>query len=79
MWDRGQFAQSIENSTLLENPWNQTAHGNAPFDQKFYLILNVAVGSRNGWFLDHVGSKPWIDGGEAELDFYKGISTTPVF
>jgi hypothetical protein len=73
MWDFGQFAQSIENSSLLENPWNQTGQGNTPFDQSFYLILDVAVGSRNGWFLDHVGSKPWIDAGNSELEFYNGI------
>lgn len=42
-----------ENQTLLANPWAHTnsTSGNAPFDQEFYLILNVAVGSKNGWFL----------------------------
>ena len=42
-----------EDQTLLANPWalSNSTTGNAPFDQKFYLILNVAVGSRNGWFL----------------------------
>jgi hypothetical protein len=73
MWDFGQFAQTIENSSLAENPWNQTGQGNTPFDQSFYLILDVAVGSRNGWFLDHVGSKPWIDAGNSAMDFYNGI------
>lgn len=36
---------------------------NAPFDKPFYLILNVAIGSQNGWFRDAVGGKPWVDGG----------------
>jgi len=52
-WTFGEFQGKSENSThLLENPWvNSTSKtGNAPFDQKFYLILNVAVGGRNGWF-----------------------------
>ena len=50
LWDRGRFAQMSENKTMLPNPWNETKNVNAPFDQRFYLILNVAVGSRNGWF-----------------------------
>ena len=42
-----------ENATLLANPWadSKSTTGNAPFDQDFYLILNVAVGGTNGWFL----------------------------
>lgn len=52
LWSRGEFDQYNENSTLLTNPWAGTAStaGNAPFDQKFFLILNVAVGAKNGWF-----------------------------
>ena len=52
LWQRGSFADKSENNTLFSNPWvNSTSKtGNAPFDQKFFLILNVAVGSRNGWF-----------------------------
>jgi beta-glucanase (GH16 family) len=63
MYDRGKFADMAENSTMLVNPWadSMSTTGNAPFDQSFYLILNVAVGGRDGWFLDHVGDKPWID------------------
>ena len=49
LWQRGHFQDVYENSTLLTNPWFNGGR-NAPFDQKFYLILNVAVGSRNGWF-----------------------------
>ncbi|GJN75263.1 hypothetical protein PLICBS_009360 [Purpureocillium lilacinum] len=63
LYDVGRFASMAENQTLLANPWarSNSSTGNAPFDQRFYLVLNVAVGSRNGWFLDHVGGKPWID------------------
>jgi hypothetical protein len=50
-WQRGHFQGQYENGTLLTNPWYISGNKNAPFDQKFYLILNVAVGSRNGWFL----------------------------
>lgn len=28
---------------------------------EFYLILNVAVGSSNGWFPENQGNKPWLD------------------
>jgi len=53
LYDVGRFASMAENQTLLANPWarSNSSTGNAPFDQRFYLVLNVAVGSRNGWFL----------------------------
>lgn len=52
LWTKGDFGNKAENNTMLSDPWaNPTSStGNAPFDQKFFLILNVAVGSRNGWF-----------------------------
>ena len=50
MWERGNFSTQVENGTFLQNPWANTTAKNAPFDQEFYLILNVAVGSRNSWF-----------------------------
>lgn len=77
MYDRGKFADQAENSTMLADPWSQSSSttGNAPFDQDFYLILNVAVGSRNGWFLDHVGDKPWIDSSSnAQWTFWNAAS-----
>jgi hypothetical protein len=49
LWHRGHFQGEYENGTQSLNPWFNGGK-NAPFDQKFYLILNVAVGSRNGWF-----------------------------
>lgn len=62
-WDKGNFPVQVFNGSsvsLLKNPW---AAGNnmAPFDQPFYLILNVAVGGTNGWFPDRIGKKPWLD------------------
>lgn len=50
MWDRGEFGQAIVNHSALVNPWSSTKNLNAPFDQSFYLILNVAVGGTNGYF-----------------------------
>lgn len=49
-WERGEFATLGGGSQFLEDPWNQTDSKAAPFDQAFHLILNVAVGSRIGWF-----------------------------
>jgi beta-glucanase (GH16 family) len=50
LWERGDFASKVENGALLQDPWNKTGNTNTPFDQPFYLILNVAVGSQGGWF-----------------------------
>jgi beta-glucanase (GH16 family) len=50
MWDRGYFANRVENSSMLVNPWGKTGRKNTPFDENFFLILNVAIGSQNGWF-----------------------------
>lgn len=33
-----------------QDPWSQTGRDNTPFDQNFYLILNVAVGGTSGYF-----------------------------
>ena len=65
MWDRGDFGTSILNHSALFDPWSQTGRPNTPFDQPFYLILNVAVGATNGYFKDGVGSKPWGDASNA--------------
>lgn len=59
MWDRGGFGKALVNNSALYNPWAQTNRANTPFDQPFYLILNVAVGGTNGFFQDGVGNKPW--------------------
>jgi hypothetical protein len=74
LWELGEFAKQEENSTLLENPWGNQAR-NAPFDQNFYLILNVAVGGTNGWFPDNVAKKPWLNSGiSTQRDFYSNAN-----
>jgi beta-glucanase (GH16 family) len=74
LWKKGGFSSlTTENGTLYENPWAKGGK-NAPFDQKFYLILNVAVGAQNGWFWDGMGGKPWVDRSDfAARDFWKGM------
>ena len=73
LWKKGGFnGLTTSNGTLFEDPWKQGGK-NAPFDEKFYLILNVAVGAQNGWFFDGEGNKPWVDGSDfAVRDFWNG-------
>jgi len=75
MWHRGNFGESIYNKSALYDPWSHTGKANTPFDQDFFLILNVAVGSTNGFFKDGVGNKPWGDGSEtAPKEFWDSRS-----
>ncbi|KAF1992474.1 glycoside hydrolase family 16 protein [Aulographum hederae CBS 113979] len=64
MWDRGGFGEVVVNHSALFDPWSQTGRSNTPFDEYFYLILNVAVGGTNGYWKDGVGNKPWGDASE---------------
>ncbi|KAG4439544.1 hypothetical protein IFR05_004984 [Cadophora sp. M221] len=75
LWDYGGFGQTAINGTAPDNPW-ATGGTNAPFDQSFYLILNVAVGSTNGYFPDKLGDKPWLDDSKNAMgDFWKANAT----
>ncbi|CAK4031588.1 glycoside hydrolase family 16 [Lecanosticta acicola] len=70
-WQKGNFPVADTNGTRLVDPWSQTGRDSTPFDQNFYLILNVAVGGTNGWFEDGVASKPWVDASStAKRDFW---------
>ncbi|KAK4938004.1 hypothetical protein LTR10_021493 [Elasticomyces elasticus] len=70
-WQRGDFALSYSNGTSTSDPWSQTGNDATPFDQEFYLILNVAVGGTNGWFTDGESGKPWVDTSPtAKRDFW---------
>ncbi|PSK51907.1 hypothetical protein B9Z65_3174 [Elsinoe australis] len=64
MWDRGKFG-SNSNQSALNDPWTWTGRPNTPFDQDFFLIMNVAVGGQNGFFVDGIGNKPWLDKNDA--------------
>jgi hypothetical protein len=69
---RGDFPGVVQNGSeavILQNPWVNGTKA-APFDQSFYLILNVAVGGTNGWFPDG-NEKPWLDGSNTAMgDFW---------
>ncbi|KAJ3510675.1 hypothetical protein NLJ89_g4537 [Agrocybe chaxingu] len=72
-FELGDFPHVVQNGSeavILNNPWiNGTTA--APFDQPFFLILNVAVGGTNGWFPDG-NEKPWLDGSNTAMgDFWR--------
>ncbi|KAJ7266757.1 concanavalin A-like lectin/glucanase domain-containing protein [Mycena rebaudengoi] len=73
-WELGNFPNVVQNGTesiLLENPWVNGTKA-APFDQSFYLIMNVAVGGTNGWFPDGWRSHGWTGPQvSAPLDFLR--------
>lgn len=76
-YERGHFPSYSNNGTQITNPWSESKMPlSAPFDQEFYLIMNVAVGGTNGYFGDdEVGSngaaKPWSNSGKhAARDFW---------
>jgi beta-glucanase (GH16 family) len=71
LWKRGNFPAYTANGTKYVDTWSQTGRDQTPFDQEFYLILNVAVGGTNGWFEDSKSGKPWLDGSDrAKIDFW---------
>ncbi|BFZ55062.1 hypothetical protein PYCC9005_002101 [Savitreella phatthalungensis] len=63
---------------VLDNPWRNSGLKCAPFDQSFYLILNVAVAGTNGWIPDNtIVNAPYSNsrGGQpyqAMRDFWTG-------
>ena len=64
-WEFGNWSDSD-----LANPWI-SGDQSAPFDQEFYLLINLAVGGVSGYFPDGVGNKPWYDfSGAASNDFW---------
>jgi beta-glucanase (GH16 family) len=72
LWKRGNFPVADSNGTKLVDEWSQTGRDQTPFDQDFYLILNVAVGGTNGWFEDGASGKPWVDNSlTAKWDFWQ--------
>lgn len=70
-FQRGEFPAVIYNGSspsALSNPW-QNGTNATPFDQEFYLIMNVAVGGTNGWFPESQGDKPWLNNAASAFSF----------
>ncbi|KAK0634115.1 beta-1,3-glucan-binding protein [Immersiella caudata] len=71
LWERGSFPAVSPNGTRIQDPWGHTGRYNTPFDQPFFLILNLAVGGTNGWFEDNTSEKPWLNASpNAKKDFW---------
>ncbi|KAG1765561.1 concanavalin A-like lectin/glucanase [Suillus occidentalis] len=63
---------------VVEDPWS-TAYGGsaaAPFDQDFYLVIDLAVGGTSGWFPDSVGGKLWYDGSATAMHDFAAAQDT---
>jgi hypothetical protein len=90
-WNETRVQTYIDNTLVLDvdtsnfftkggwkgnNPWIDGGL-NAPFDQRFYLIMNLAVGGTNGYFPDGLNDgKPWADtSSHADNDFWSGINS----
>src|SRR4051812_35034937 len=77
-WNWGKFPLADGNGTCLQSPWASTGSNISPFDQDFYLVINVAIGGTNGWFEDGKSRKPWIDTSPtAKKDFWQAREMVP--
>lgn len=70
-WELGELS-----ATGLESPWKTSSNLRmAPFDQEFYIILNLAVGGVS-YFPDgasNPGGKPWLNSSpRSSADFWEG-------
>ncbi|KAF8911326.1 concanavalin A-like lectin/glucanase domain-containing protein [Mucidula mucida] len=68
-FERGNYPETAQNGSsevVVPNPW-EFGSWMAPYDQDFYLIINVAAGGTSGWFPDGVGDKPWHDGSSSAM------------
>ncbi|KAG6873720.1 hypothetical protein C0995_012186 [Termitomyces sp. Mi166 len=79
-WDKGRFPATAQNKTtgavvVVQDPWKEGTP-TAPFDQRFYLNVDLGVGGKTGWFPDDKGGKPWYDGSATAMrDFNNDIDT----
>jgi beta-glucanase (GH16 family) len=70
-YDQANFA-----SLRADNPWQYGSHRGAPFDQEFYLILDVAVGGASPGVLGSASyfpedsTRPWRNDQYAMRDFW---------
>ncbi|KAI0684989.1 concanavalin A-like lectin/glucanase domain-containing protein [Cytidiella melzeri] len=80
-FDRGDYPTTAHNGSdtevIVSNIWEEAGGSSAaPFDQQFFLILDLAAGGTSGWFPDGVGGKPWVDqDSEAMKTFAEAQST----
>ena len=80
-FDRGGYPATAHNGSdaqvVVNNIWEDAGGAaSAPFDQEFFLILDLAVGGTSGWFPDGVGDKPWIDDSDTAMRSFAEAQNT---
>ncbi|KAI8813448.1 concanavalin A-like lectin/glucanase domain-containing protein [Cladochytrium replicatum] len=72
-FQKGSFPLAYPNGSASRNPnWKTDGSSPSPFDQEFFLVLNVAVGNTKGYFPDGDSKKPWVNTSpNAQYDFIK--------
>jgi hypothetical protein len=74
---RGDFwTRGVADCAAGPNPW-EGQDDNAPFDQRFNLVIELDVGGYDGFFPDSMYEKPWVDingDNAAPLNFWNARS-----
>lgn len=68
-WQRGGWSGR-------DNPWVHEEDFNAPFNQDFYLIMNVAAGGVNAYFPDGKCGKTWTNSDGHAVNAFWGSKDT---
>lgn len=59
-YSRGAFPLVTANGTVIANPWAESQTPMlAPFDQDFFLRLQVSAGGLDNFWSDDLTDKPW--------------------
>ncbi|XP_055608297.1 beta-1,3-glucan-binding protein-like [Uranotaenia lowii] len=72
-WERGNFEETAPGE---DNPW-KSGGKMAPFDEEFYITMNLAIGGTNGFFpdppvLNNGKPKPWLNSSPTPVkDFWE--------
>mmetsp|Transcript_3265 Transcript_3265/g.5063 ORF Transcript_3265/g.5063 Transcript_3265/m.5063 type:complete len:442 (-) Transcript_3265:78-1403(-) len=56
----GPLAKKSYENPNISSPWTGGSNA-APFDERFYVKIALAVGGVDGYFPDGIGNKPWLD------------------
>ncbi|KAI0070922.1 concanavalin A-like lectin/glucanase, partial [Panus rudis PR-1116 ss-1] len=80
-FERGDYPETARNGSdvqvVVQDVWSMNGGSRAaPFDQEFYLILDLATGGTSGWFPDGVGGKPWFDGSATAMRDFANAQDT---
>mmetsp|Transcript_13675 Transcript_13675/g.32497 ORF Transcript_13675/g.32497 Transcript_13675/m.32497 type:complete len:429 (-) Transcript_13675:147-1433(-) len=66
-WSKG-MRQRPHWQGAYKNPWAAAGNANAPYDQEFYIVMNLAVGGTNGYFNKTLlENMPWHQGEKTDI------------